>query len=156
MADSSQLKMVSQVTKNKKWSDLGRALGYRGIPGLSTQIKNSYTRVILPFEHYCERGRRSPSVSLPVPRDGDQKVQGSEESEGKTSRLSTTAPSTQEASPRGSPLTARSSPLSEPPDDAESKDRNGKLPSLSLRLRRSSRMGLPEQCMLVMSWDEHY
>jgi hypothetical protein len=43
--------------------DLGRILGYRGIPGLSTQIKNSYTRVILPFEHFCDRARNVSYVS---------------------------------------------------------------------------------------------
>src|ERR1700761_2489412 len=38
-------------------------MGFTGIPGLSTQLKNSYTRVILPFEHYSERVRNSPTLS---------------------------------------------------------------------------------------------
>ncbi|TEB03959.1 hypothetical protein FA13DRAFT_1750867 [Coprinellus micaceus] len=69
------------VTKGKKWSDLGRILGYRGIPGLSTQIKNSYTRVILPFEHFCERVKNSPALSPLFSRDAHLKthmnIQGS-------------------------------------------------------------------------------
>lgn len=52
-----------KVNKGKKWADLGRLLGFSGIPGLSTQIKNSYTRVILPYEHFCERVRNNPSIS---------------------------------------------------------------------------------------------
>jgi len=63
---------------------------------------------------------------------------------GKSSRLSTTVTSNEDTSPPASPLTATSSPLSEPPDESESKDPNGKLAS---RLRRSTRTGSQEQCM---------
>lgn len=121
-------------------------MGYRGIPGLSTQIKNSYTRVILPFEHYCDRGRNSPTLAQTVTRDGER-MQVSEEPDVNPLRLSTAATLGQEDSPRGSPSTARSSPLSEPPDESETKDRNGK--SSSTRLRRSSRMSFPEQSALL-------
>lgn len=127
------------MTKDRKWSDLGRVLGYRGIPGLSTQIKNSYTRVILPFEHYCDRGRNSPALSQVMTRDDEA------EPDGQPSRMSATALSTQDASPRGSPMTGRSSPLSEPPDESDLKDRIGK--STSSRLRRSSRTSLLDQSM---------
>ncbi|KIY52300.1 hypothetical protein FISHEDRAFT_35625, partial [Fistulina hepatica ATCC 64428] len=48
------------VVKGRKWTEIGLALGYRGIPGLSTQIKSSYIRVILPYEHFCDR------VSIPI------------------------------------------------------------------------------------------
>ncbi|KDR84060.1 hypothetical protein GALMADRAFT_219890 [Galerina marginata CBS 339.88] len=125
------------VTKGKKWSDLGRILGYRGIPGLSTQIKNSYTRVILPFEHFCDRARNSPALS--PARDAHLKTHTNMQ---KPSRLSTTVTSIEDASPPASPLTATSSPLSEPPDESESKDANGKPNS---KLRRSTRMGSQEQ-----------
>ncbi|KAJ3507087.1 hypothetical protein NLJ89_g6503 [Agrocybe chaxingu] len=127
------------VSKGKKWSDLGRILGYRGIPGLSTQIKNSYTRVILPFEHFCERN--SP-VATAAPRDSHLKTHSNAQSSGKSSRLSATVTSTEDTSPPASPLTATSSPLSEPPDEPESKDANGKPIS---KLRRSIRMGSQEQ-----------
>ncbi|KAF9478416.1 jumonji superfamily protein [Pholiota conissans] len=128
------------VTKGKKWSDLGRILGYRGIPGLSTQIKNSYTRVILPFEHFCDRARNSPAMSVAVARDAQLKTHSNIQ---KPSRLSTTVTSTEDNSPPASPLTNTSSPLSEPPDESESKDVNGK-PSSS-KLRRSTRTGSQEQ-----------
>ncbi|TFK43830.1 jumonji superfamily protein [Crucibulum laeve] len=127
------------VTKGKKWSDLGRVLGYRGIPGLSTQIKNSYTRVILPYEHFCERTRNSPAMSPIIARDAHLKTHSSIHSVGKLSRLSTSVTTPGGTSPPGSPLTATSSPLSEPPDESDSKDANGK-PSSS-RPRRSTRMG---------------
>ncbi|KAL1740892.1 hypothetical protein HDZ31DRAFT_85171 [Schizophyllum fasciatum] len=51
------------VTKAKQWADLGRILGYRGVPGLSTQIKNSYARIILPYEHYMARVKSSVAMS---------------------------------------------------------------------------------------------
>ena len=47
--------------------DIGRQLGYTGIPGLSTQIKNSYTRVILPFEHYQSEGARNQASKKETP-----------------------------------------------------------------------------------------
>ena len=55
--------MSRKVTKAKQWADLGRVLGYRGVPGLSTQIKNSYARIILPYEHYMARVKNSPAMS---------------------------------------------------------------------------------------------
>ncbi|KAF8914272.1 jumonji superfamily protein [Gymnopilus junonius] len=125
------------VTKGKKWSDLGRILGYRGIPGLSTQIKNSYTRVILPFEHFCERARNSPAMS--PARDAHLKTHINIQ---KPSRLSTSVTASGDTSPPASPLTTTSSPLSEPPDESESKDATGKPNSKS---RRSARIGSQSQ-----------
>jgi histone demethylase JARID1 len=127
------------VTKNRKWADLGHTLGYRGIPGLSTQIKNSYIRVILPFEHFCERGRNSPSSSPAKARDAHLKTHTDIQNSGK-SRMGGTTGSTGNGSAPGSPASNSSSPLSEPPDESEA---NGK--SSSSRLRRSSRMGSQEQ-----------
>ncbi|KAG6910147.1 hypothetical protein DXG01_012906 [Tephrocybe rancida] len=98
------------VTKEKKWSDLGRILGYRGIPGLSTQIKQSYTRVILPPK--------------------------------KPSRLSSTLINADDTSPPSSPLTDTSGPLSEAPEDRETRDADGNRIS---RPRRSTRMSSIEQ-----------
>ncbi|KAF8165656.1 jumonji superfamily protein [Crassisporium funariophilum] len=131
------------VTKGKKWSDLGRVLGYRGIPGLSTQIKNSYTRVILPFEHFCDRSRNSPAMSPIIARDAHLKTHTNMQTSGKLSRLSTTVTSMEDISPPASPLTTTSSPLSEPPDESDPKDPNGK--SSGSRPRRSTRMGSQEQ-----------
>ncbi|KAI0265971.1 PLU-1-like protein-domain-containing protein [Gloeopeniophorella convolvens] len=105
------------VTKGKKWADLGRLLGYGGIPGLSTQIKNSYTRVVLPYEHWCEHKRAwsagSTSASGRLDADGDASM-----------------------SPPDSPLTATSSPLSEPPDETEVKEE----PDETAPRRRRGRM----------------
>lgn len=109
------------VTANRKWSDLGRILGYRGIPGLSTQIKNSYSRVILPYEQFCEKHKVSPTMSPTVSRDANVKVEGD-----------TSMPS--------SPLTATSSPLSEPPDESENRDMN----KSATKPRRSNRTSLPD------------
>ena len=127
------------MTKGKKWSDLGRILGYRGIPGLSTQIKNSYTRVILPYEHFCDRARNSPAMSPMLARDAHLKTHTNMQTSGRLSRLSTTITSTDNTSPPGSPLTTTSSPLSEPPDESECKDIGS-----GSRPRRSTRMGFQD------------
>ncbi|KAF4619159.1 hypothetical protein D9613_004962 [Agrocybe pediades] len=125
-----------EVTKNKKWSDLGRILGYRGIPGLSTQIKNSYTRVILPFEHFCDRARNAPAMHTPA-RDAHLKTHTNIQ---KPSRLNPAVSSNEGPTPPVSPLTTTSSPLSEPPDEFEIfKDISGK--ALGMKPRRSTRMG---------------
>ncbi|TFK25933.1 hypothetical protein FA15DRAFT_638410 [Coprinopsis marcescibilis] len=128
------------VTRGKKWSDLGRTLGYRGIPGLSTQIKNSYTRVILPFEHYTQRSRTSPTMSPTVSRDSPLKIHLNLANIARNKSNNSGANSTEATSPPGSPLTTTSSPLSEPPEDSESRDKGG-----ASRPRRSTRMGSMEQ-----------
>ncbi|KAF7302052.1 Jumonji superfamily protein [Mycena indigotica] len=107
------------VTKKKQWSDLGRLLGYSGIPGLSTQLKNSYTRVILPYEEY--EARNAAKASSPK-----------KATNGQDKRFSSVKP---EDLP-DSPSSTRSSPLSEPPEEV--KPNGGTKPS---RPRRSTRMG---------------
>lgn len=121
----------SKVTRGKKWTDLGRVLGYRGIPGLSTQIKNSYTRVILPFEHFCERAKNSPAIGPLISRDAQLKSHINHQGTSMKAEGSMTLPA--------SPRSGSSSPLSEPPDDSEGKDSKG-------RPRRSTRMSSVEQC----------
>ncbi|CAL1700343.1 unnamed protein product [Somion occarium] len=98
------------VTRGKKWADIGRLLGYGGIPGLSTQMKNSYARVILPYEHFQDRTKSGSSCN-------GAKANGDD-------------------SPPSSPLTATSSPLSEPPDESERLDH---------KLRRTTRQTSQEQ-----------
>ena len=136
-----------KVNKGKKWADLGRLLGFSGIPGLSTQIKNSYTRVILPYEHFCERVRSNPSISrvdkrVPSPDLGRGSNANPNTSmtlmstRGK-SRMSASAPPRQrdgdveptvkeegasvydDNSPPLSPLSSASSTLSDPPDERD-------------------------------------
>ena len=137
---------LCKVTKGKKWADLGRLLGYGGVPGLSTQLRNSYTRVILPYEHFCDRVRNSPNLAFNKSRDPQLKTHVNIQSSGKQNGA--------DDSPPSSPLTATSSPLSEPPDESDMKDmksetkprrsnrqtsieRQGcKHPSVSSRLKR--------------------
>ncbi|KAI9000697.1 PLU-1-like protein-domain-containing protein [Trametes punicea] len=126
------------VTREKKWADLGRLLGYTGIPGLATQIRNSYSRVILPYEQFCERVRNSPALSPNKPRDPQLKTHVNIQSAGSVGRLSTPGSMMDDDSPPSSPLTATSSPLSEPPDEGDLKDANG-IKAESSRPRRSAR-----------------
>ena len=120
-----------QVTKGKKWADIGRLLGYGGIPGLSTQMKNSYARVILPYEHFQDRVKNSPNMSILKHHDPQLKTHQNMQTKGSSS--SNGAKPNGEDSPPSSPLTATSSPLSEPPDEADH------------RLRRSTRQTSQDQ-----------
>ncbi|KAI0355366.1 hypothetical protein OH77DRAFT_1479882 [Trametes cingulata] len=126
------------VCREKKWADLGRLLGYTGIPGLASQIRNSYSRVILPYEQFCDRVRNSPALSPNKPRDPQLKTHTNIQSAGSVGRHSTPGSTMDDDSPPSSPLTATSSPLSEPPDEGELKDANG-VKSESSRPRRSAR-----------------
>ncbi|KAG6850616.1 hypothetical protein H0H93_010808 [Arthromyces matolae] len=135
------------VTREKKWADLGPILGYRGIPGLSTQIKQSYARVILPYDDFCEKSKNTPGIS-PIVHDPQLKTHQNIQMGGKTqsikkkpSRLSSTTVKADESSPPSSPLTDTSSPLSEAPDDKEARDADGD----HSRHRRNPRMGSVEQ-----------
>ncbi|KAF8265161.1 hypothetical protein EI94DRAFT_1736530 [Lactarius quietus] len=114
------------VTKGKKWADLGRLLGYSGISGLSTQIKNSYTRVILPYEHWCEHVRASPLASLATAPRGDSQLRTHTNMQKRPWSAGGSASGRPEhddsLSPPDSPLTESSSPLSEPPDESEVKE----------------------------------
>ena len=51
------------MNKARKWTDVGRQLGYTGIPGLSTQLKNAYARVILPYEEFQRHVKASPALA---------------------------------------------------------------------------------------------
>lgn len=118
---------ATQVTKGKKWADLGRLLGYSGISGLSTQIKNSYTRVILPYEHWCEHVRASPLASLATAPRGDSQLRTHTNMQKRPWPASGGSASgkpdhDESLSPPDSPLTETSSPLSEPPDESEVKE----------------------------------
>ena len=137
-----------QVTKGKKWADLGRYLGYTGISGLSTQIKNSYTRVILPYEHWCEHVRASPLASLATTPRGDSQLRTHTNIQKRMwSGVSASRPDRDGSmSPPDSPLTATSSPLSEPPEESEVKEepdesaprrRRGRASTLSEQKTRS-------------------
>ncbi|KAF9037813.1 hypothetical protein BDZ89DRAFT_1061401 [Hymenopellis radicata] len=121
------------VSRDKRWADLGRLLGYRGIQGLTTQIKQSYMRIILPYERFCEQKRNGPQTpSVKPPSSGLFKAE---------------APT--DGLPPISPLTPPS-PLSEPSvdsdDEAESPVRPRRVADSEeevdspLRPRRSKRV----------------
>ncbi|KAG9317792.1 PLU-1-like protein-domain-containing protein [Chiua virens] len=110
------------VTKNRKWGDLGALLGYRGIPGLSTQIKNSYTRIILPYEHFCDRVRNSPTLSTSPGGTRDPHLKTHTNIQTTRTR---NGHNRDASSPPSSPLTSTSSALSDVPDDGDYKERNG-------------------------------
>lgn len=124
------------MTKNKKWGDLGALLGYRGIPGLSTQIKNSYTRVILPYEHFCDCVRNSPTLSTSPTAARDPQLKTHMNIQTATHPLTTPR---ERGSPPSSPLTSTSSPLSEPPDEGDYKERSGPRPE-STAVKRGARV----------------
>lgn len=96
---------------------MARILGYTSVQGLSTQIKNSYARVILPYEDFCERGRNTP---FSPPQNSNSKPPIHIQTPGKAPRSSATP--AEDDSTVSSPLTASSSPLSEPPDESELKE----------------------------------
>ena len=102
------------MTRAKKWADLGRLLGYGGIPGLATQMKNSYARVILPYEHFCERVKNSPNMSPGKYTDHTLKTHVNIQSAGKASRTSAGDDETP-----SSPLTDSDSELSSVPDESD-------------------------------------
>jgi histone demethylase JARID1 len=132
-----------QVTKGKKWADLGRHLGYSGISGLSTQIKNAYTRVILPYEHWCEHVRASPLASLATAQRGDSQLRTHTNTQKRTWAGGSASRPDRDGSdsPPDSPLTATSSPLSEPPEESEVKDE----PDENAPCRRRGRPSNSEQ-----------
>ena len=81
---------------------------------MSTQLKNSYLRVILPFEHLSQSYRSSPPFPNAINGDGKEilsvKIQ--------ISALNGPDGSNTLSGP-ASPLSISSSPLSEPPDDSD-------------------------------------
>jgi len=106
---------------------LGRHLGYTGISGLSTQMKNSYTRVILPYEHWCDHVRASPLASLATAPRGDSQLRTHTNTQKRMwsaggGPTSSKPDGDGSMSPPDSPLTATSSPLSEPPEESEVKE----------------------------------
>ena len=160
---------TSKVNKGKKWADLGRLLGFSGIPGLSTQIKNSYTRVILPYEHFCERVRSNPSISkvdkrIPSPdlsRGSNANPNTSMtlmSTRGKSRASASTAPKQNDGdveptikeeggsvyddnSPPLSPLSSASSTLSDPPDERDPHGAEGTLDMAAKGKRRLEENG---------------
>lgn len=121
------------VVEANKWADLGRVLGYTAIRGLSAQIKNSYIRVILPFEDFFERSKNVSATTAPNSASAQKPLSLSLDT---TPRKAEGAPS----SP-SSPMSTTSSPLSEPPDENESKASE----SSASKARRAGRMSAADR-----------
>lgn len=136
--------VLCQVTRNKHWADLGRILGYKGIPGLSTQLRNSYTRIILPYEHFCEHVRNSPALSPMKPGADPAQVRLSINAQIKAALsaqdTSGSAEGKGDVSGPSSPQSRSSSPLSEPPDESERR-KNGDDGRARRRRRHDSLKG---------------
>ncbi|KAF9511580.1 hypothetical protein BS47DRAFT_1394971 [Hydnum rufescens UP504] len=91
------------VTLNRLWGDIGRAMGYEGIVGVSTQLKNAYTRIIHPFDAFVAQVRGLPVPGSPdtprVPKystrtRSNQNTPGSSSSSGRPSRTPDTTAGT--------------------------------------------------------------
>lgn len=80
-------------------------------------MKNSYVRVILPYEVFCERVKNSPNMALAKHHDHTLKTHTNIQTSMKTGTPANGKSAT--GSPPSSPLSDTSSPLSEPPDDGE-------------------------------------
>lgn len=91
---------------------------------------------MLPFEQFSERVKNLTSTT---PTSHELKTHSNIQS-GKSLNLGSSVQK-EDISPPSSPLTATSSPLSEPPDESEAKERR----SESSRPRRSPRTGSLEQ-----------
>ena len=56
-----------QTSRSRLWGEVARQLGYDGLLGVSTQLKNAYQRIILPFEQFSDHIRNSPAMSALSP-----------------------------------------------------------------------------------------
>ncbi|KAJ3826753.1 jumonji superfamily protein [Lentinula raphanica] len=112
------------VNRGKKWTEVARTLGYTNVPGLYAQLKNSYARVILPYESFCERGRNTP---VSPPHSSATKLPIHIQTPDKESHSNATSTNIgEDDSTASSPLTASSSPLSEPPDESEVREQGSR------------------------------
>lgn len=107
-------------------------------------MKNSYARVILPYEHYRERVRNLPN-SPNKSNDPQLKTHINIQSAGKLNRLSAATATADEDSPPSSPLTVTSSPLSEPPDEGDVREVHGSIKADTSRPRRNTRQSSLDQ-----------
>lgn len=121
-------------------------------------MRNSYSRVILPYEQFCERVRNSTALSPLKQRDSAAKAHASASAAGPAGRNGSPTPGAgpsstlaDEDSPPSSPLTATSSPLSEPPEESEVKEANGVKVEGAKARRRSARHASQDQATRTSS-----
>ncbi|KZO98092.1 hypothetical protein CALVIDRAFT_562482 [Calocera viscosa TUFC12733] len=142
------------VIKDRAWAEVARKLGYGQGGVLSTQLKQAYQRIILPYDRFEERVRHSPTHSPLSPRKkGGSQFDTPSSTGGRMSRVPRFASTKAGRSTRsvsGSftppvPQPGFSSPLSEPPDDFESEDEKSGSGS------RSNQMPVDETQEIEMS-----
>lgn len=56
-----------QVTAAGQWASIGDVLGYAGVEGAPSEIKNSYECIILPYEHHMARIKDTAMIPVPPP-----------------------------------------------------------------------------------------
>lgn len=125
------------MNKARKWTDVGRQLGYTGIPGLSTQLKNAYARVILPYEEFQRHVKASPALAhiSTAARDPNLRTHA-------PLPVSTATPGTGASASAVAP----ESPLSDAESELSEMDvEDDKPPSASRSTRRSTRGSSLEQ-----------
>ncbi|KAL1924863.1 uncharacterized protein VTP21DRAFT_4517 [Calcarisporiella thermophila] len=78
---------INKVTMEKKWAEIGRALGYNGrqCTSLSNSLKTAYTKLVLPYEVYLSKQRgaiqrglsslSSSNTSTPADVDREEAIQ---------------------------------------------------------------------------------
>ncbi|KAG8886497.1 hypothetical protein FRB97_003008 [Tulasnella sp. 331] len=118
------------VSRTKQWGEVARILGYEGIVGVSSQLKNAYSRIILPFEQFSDHIRNSPSMSALSPLttkiidNQTTRMRMASTNLGSSSRMSNGRMGfrpTLAASSITRHSSVTSSGLSEPPEEAEKK-----------------------------------
>ncbi|KAG8897367.1 hypothetical protein FRB99_008207, partial [Tulasnella sp. 403] len=129
------------VSRTKQWGEVARIMGYDGLVGVSSQLKNAYTRIILPFEQFSDHIRNSPSMSLLSPasfrfyppsapsrmRMGAKTVtptptrMSRARAASKANTNSVSAPKSATPTRTSTPMSISSSSLSEPPEDVDIK-----------------------------------
>ncbi|KZT62830.1 hypothetical protein CALCODRAFT_552334 [Calocera cornea HHB12733] len=131
------------VIKDRAWADVARKLGYGQGGVLSTQLKQAYQRIILPYDRFEERVRNSPTRSPLSPRKkGGSQFDTPPSTGGRMGRVPRAGfmkpggRSTRSVSGSFTPIPQPgfSSPLSEPPDDFESEDEKSGSSSRGNRL----------------------
>ncbi|EJU06319.1 hypothetical protein DACRYDRAFT_60996 [Dacryopinax primogenitus] len=117
------------VIKDRAWAEVARKLGYGQGGVLSTQLKQAYQRIILPYDKFEEHVRNSPAQSPLTPRKkGGAHFDTPSSLVGRKARLPRMSVSRTPLRPTRSassglatpvPQPGFSSPLSEPPEGFE-------------------------------------
>lgn len=133
------------VTKHRKWSDIGRLLGYGAIPGLSTQLKISYQRIIQPYEDFCERSKASPTNAKTHSAPNSAATSTTKVADNSIPSSPLTDTSDEVESPKKTPSTSKPNPPTTQDSDEETNDREQPC-EICLRKNRGTEMLLCDGC----------